>query len=174
MSHIEDPQQAEDDLPSKSQLKREMQALQKLGEQLTHLKPAELAKIPLPESLADAIALAIRIRNTREGYRRQLQLIGKLMRNADSEAIAQALASLHSVHQQGNIEFHRLEKWRDRLLAGDDDTINQWVAKYPSSDRQRLRQLVRQGKKEQQQNKPPKSARELFRYLRELAEAQDS
>ncbi|RCU49845.1 MULTISPECIES: ribosome biogenesis factor YjgA [Corallincola] len=173
MGKTSDKNQPDEELISKSQQKREMLALQKLGEQLTTLKPADLAKIPLEESLADAVKLAVRIRNTREGYRRQLQLIGKLMRHADADAIRQAIEQLNSVHQQGNALFHRLEKWRDELISGSDETINQWMADYPLSDRQRLRQFVRQAKKEQQQNKPPKSARELFRYLRELAEASE-
>ncbi|GAA5218865.1 ribosome biogenesis factor YjgA [Corallincola platygyrae] len=167
MSHNDDHNQSETEWVSKTQLKREVEALQKLGEQLTKLKPSELAKMPLGDSLREAVELAIRIRSKREGYRRQLQLIGKLMRHADGEAIKNALDGVNSHHQQANVHFHHLEKWRDKLLAGDDDTINAWLSEHPTGDRQKLRQLVRQSKKEQQQNKPPKAARELFRYLRE-------
>lgn len=153
---------------SKSQLKRESQALQTLGEQLVQLSKEQLAQIPLEDSLLDAIALAQRVRKKHEAYRRQLQYIGKLMRHLDAEPIEQALQQLMAPHQQANAEFHQLEQWRDRILTEGDSAINDVLQAFPDADRQRLRQLARQAKKEQSQDKPPKAARELFKYLREL------
>ena len=160
----------EDDLPSKSQLKRDSEALQDLGEELVNLKPSELAKVPLDEELADAIELAHRLQGKREALRRQRQFIGRLMRSRDLEPIELALAQIRSQHAAGNARMHRLEQWRERLLTGGDDAINALLAEYPLLDRQKLRQLVRQARKEQETAKPLVAFRELFQYLRSAME----
>lgn len=165
MSEIE----RDDDIVSKSELKRAAEQQQQLGEQLVSLAEGKLAKIPLDEELLDAILLAQRIRNTREGYRRQLQLIGKMMRNRDTGPIQQALSELENAHHAQNAAFHQLEKYRDQILAQGDNAIQQFIDSYPHADRQKLRQLYRQANKQSQQGKPPTAARELFKYLREVA-----
>ena len=165
MSEIE----RDDDIVSKSELKRAAEQQQQLGEQLVSLAEGKLAKIPLDEELLDAILLAQRIRNTREGYRRQLQLIGKMMRNRDTGPIQQALSELENAHHAQNAVFHQLEKYRDQILAQGDNAIQQFIDSYPHADRQKLRQLYRQANKQSQQGKPPTAARELFKYLREVA-----
>lgn len=152
---------------SKSQLKRESHALQALGEELVELPDAKLAKIPMPEELADAVALARRIKQ-RGGRKRQLQYIGKLMRKIDPEPIEQAMAGLKNEAAKETAKLHRLEQWRDRLIEEGDTSLAPLLDEYPHADRQHLRQLVRNAQREKKQNKPPKSARELFRYLREL------
>ncbi|MDX1706289.1 ribosome biogenesis factor YjgA [Pseudidiomarina sp.] len=161
----------EDQPISKSQLKRDAEAQQALGEQLVNLPDGKLAKIPLDETLLDAIRLAQRIRNTREGFRRQLQLIGKMMRDRDTSEIEQALSEIEHSHHEQNALFHQLEKHRDHILAEGDVAIQEFIDAYPSADRQKLRQLYRQALKQQQQNKPPAAARELFKYLRQVATA---
>lgn len=154
------------DGPSKSELKRESEKQQALGEALIALKPTELAKVPLDEELADAIELAHRLQGKREALRRQRQFLGRLMRSRDLEPIEQALAQIRSQHAAGNARLHRLEQWRERLLAGGDDAINALLAEHPLLDRQKLRQLVRQARKEQEAAKPLVAFRELFQYLR--------
>ncbi len=172
MKEIEQNQfDEQDDWVSKTELKRQADALQALGTRLTNMGNHQLDELPLDETLRDAIELAQRIRNKREGYRRQLQYIGKLMRNMDCDALIAAIATLDAKHQQANVIFHQLEQQRDAIVAQGDDAIQLLMAEYPAADRQRLRQLARQAQKEQQQNKPPKAAREIFKYLRELAEA---
>ncbi|WP_461517395.1 ribosome biogenesis factor YjgA [Porticoccus sp.] len=156
----------EEEPKSKSAVKREMTALQKLGEELVNLSPAKLAKIPMPEQLAEAVMLARRLKN-REGKRRQLQYIGKIMRVIDSEAIQQALESFHHDSLAFRQHFHRLENWRDRLISEGDRAMEDLLVDMPELDRQHLRQLIRQAQKEASQNKPPAAARKLFQYLRE-------
>ncbi|WP_102794473.1 ribosome biogenesis factor YjgA [Bowmanella denitrificans] len=158
------------DSKSKTQLKNEMQDLQKLGEKLVGLGPAALEKIPMDQELSDAVKLAKRIDRKKEGYRRQLQFIGKLMRNRDVEPIQQAIDLLENKHQQATAQFHKLERLRDDIVARGDEAIDQVMERYPTLERQKLRQLSRQAQKEQQQNKPPKAAREIFQYLREATE----
>ncbi len=151
---------------SKSAVKREMTALQKLGEELVNLSPAKLAKIPMPEQLQEAVMLARRLKN-REGKRRQLQYIGKIMRVIDSDAIQQALDSFHHESLAFRQHFHRLENWRDRLMSEGDRAMEDLLVEIPELDRQHLRQLIRQAQKEASQNKPPAASRKLFQYLRD-------
>lgn len=158
----------EDDFISKSQLKREAEALQQLGEDLLSLTKAELAKVPLDEDLADAFALAHKIKGKHEAYRRQVQYIGKMMRSRDPEPLQEALDKIRNKHNQATAEFHKLEQLRDRLLSGGNDALQEVLAEHPAlgEEMQRLRQLIRQAAKEQKENKPPKSSRELFKLLR--------
>jgi len=155
--------------PSKSALKREMHALQELGEALVALSDGELNHIPLEGDLAEAIHTARRIKS-REGLRRQLQYIGKLMRRTDTEAIAAAYQDLQNGHQQRNQQFHELEQWRDALVERGVDAMTEVLERFPDADRQHLRQLITAAGKERAAGQPPAAARKLFRYLRELAE----
>ncbi len=166
-----EPEQPNDDdeeiiLISKSQLKRESHALTDLGKELFELSPNKLARIPLPEKLQEALALAHRIKE-RGGRKRQLQYIGKILRATDVEPILAAMESLKLEHAHENARFHRMEQWRDRLLEEGDSALSELLSQHPDADRQHLRQLLRNAQKEQSQNKPPKSARELFKYLRD-------
>lgn len=154
---------------SKSQLKRESHALQALGEELVSLPAAKLAKIPMPEELAEAVALARKIK-AHGGRKRQMQYIGKVMRSIDAEPIEQALANLKNAASKEAAKFHRLEQWRDRLLEEGDAALGALLEELPGADRQHLRQLIRNAQREAAKNKPPKSAREIFRYLRDLTE----
>ena len=167
MSHFEDIPDDEPEYVSKTQLKREADALFQLGRQIVELTPATLKKFPIDEELMDAIELAHRINKKKDGYRRQLQFIAKLLRQRDTAAIANALEVLQAKTKQSNAAFHALEHTRDNLIKGGDDAIQALLDEHPQLDRQRLRQLVRQANKETAQNKPPKAYRELFQYLRE-------
>ncbi len=154
---------------SKSQIKREMQDLQDLGATLVKLPAKELGKIPLPAQLADAIELARKITG-HGGLRRQMKYIGKLMRSIDIEPIQIAMDKLRQNKQQAASEFHRIEQWRDRLITDGNDALSEFLNQHTEADRQHLRQLVLNAQKEARLNKPPKSSRQLFRYLRELLE----
>jgi len=153
---------------SRTEMKEDMEALQVLGEELVDLKPAVLDKFPLSEDLREAIADAQRFKN--EAKRRQLQYIGKLMRSVDPEPIQAALDKVRNKHSQATAELHKLEELRDRVVAEGDSAIAEVLERFPSADRQRLRQLARQAAKEKQTNKPPKAFREIFKVLKALFE----
>lgn len=156
--------------PSKTALKKEMLELQDLGKQLIELSDAEFAKIPISDDdLIEAIATAKRIKS-REGLRRQMQYIGKLMRLTDPAPIREALAERQRGHQELARQFHALEEMRDRLLEVGISAVEEVVEKYPEAERQQLRQLILQAGKEAANNKPPAAKRKLFKYLRSLHE----
>lgn len=163
--------QDDDDLqplpPSRSARKREAEGLQKLGEQLVELPAAQLREIPLAPELLDAIQLAQRIRD-HSGRRRQLQLIGKLMRQQDAEPIQAALDHLQQRSAAAIAEHHQAERWRERLLQEGNAALTEFMEQHPAGDRQQLRQLVRAAQQEQAASRPPRAARELFRLLRQI------
>ncbi|HGK4881254.1 TPA: ribosome biogenesis factor YjgA [Yersinia enterocolitica] len=155
---------------SKSEIKRDAEALKDLGTELVELGKNALEKIPLDEDLLAVVELAQKIK--KEGRRRQIQLIGKMLRARDVEPIQTALDKLKNRHNQQVSLFHKLETLRDRLVEEGDDVIPTVLELYPEADRQQLRSLVRNAQKEKAANKPPKSYRQIFQYLRELAEKQ--
>ncbi|MCF6212199.1 MAG: DUF615 domain-containing protein [Gammaproteobacteria bacterium] len=154
---------------SKSQLKRDMHALQVLGEELVNLSPEQFKKFKLPEALHDAVVEARRIHG-RGALKRQLQYVGRMMRDVDPAPIREKLDALRGQSRQAAAQLHRIERWRDRLLEDGDHVLEELVARHPDVDRQYLRQLMRNAGKEKLANKPPRSTRLLFRYLRELME----
>ena len=158
----------EDEKKSKSQLKREMTALQDMGEALVQLSDRDLQRVPLEADLKAEILQARSIQQ-REGRRRQLQYIGKVMRGMDCSSIEAALQRMADGNRAESREFHALEALRDQLIADTDDALKNTLQSYPHADRQHLRQLVRNAQHELAADKPPASARKLFRYLRELA-----
>ncbi len=158
-----------DEKPSKSERKREMQALQEVGERIVKLSDGEFATIPLDGELLTAMTLARRLK-TGEGLRRQMQFIGKLMRHADTAAIELAMQDLENGRALHNQRFHQLEQLRDTLLTEGVNAMDKVLEPYPQADRQHLRQLIITAVKEREQEKPPAAARKLFKYLRELAE----
>ena len=132
---------APDEGPSKSELKRRMTALQELGVALTRLSERELSQIPVEdERLRQAIAEARRI-TTRSARRRHLQLIGKLMRDIDPAPIQSALDTLYRGHQAETDRFHELEALRDDVLARGDAGVQAVMERWPHADRQQLRQV---------------------------------
>lgn len=164
---------------SKTDLKRESDALQRLGQDLLQLRADLLERLELPEKLLDALAQHKRITDF-EGSRRQMQFIGKLMRKLDEDqvdAIRAALAEQQSGSAEDALVLHLSEQWRARLLA-DDQALAQWMEQYPGTDSQQLRALIRQARKDappegrasvSQGLAPRKSRafRELFQMLRE-------
>jgi ribosome-associated protein len=156
---------------SKSQVKRELQALHDLGRNLVELPGKSLQQIPLADETREAIIQAKHLKM--EALRRQLKHIGKLMRDEDADSIRIALDKLRHPHEKEVSEFHEVEGWRDSLLAGDDAVLGELCVRFVDIDRQHLRQLIRNAKKERELNKPPKSARVLFRYLKGLSDNND-
>lgn len=152
---------------SKSQVKREMHALQELGSALVKLSSDQFKKLTLPEKLHDAVSEARNI-HQHGALKRQLQYIGRLMREVDAAPIQAQLDVLLGNSRQATQTLHRIEQWRDQLLGEGEQALEDLLQQYPHADRQYLRQLLRNANKESQNNKPPKSARSLFRYLREL------
>ncbi|WP_101757614.1 ribosome biogenesis factor YjgA [Oceanicoccus sp. KOV_DT_Chl] len=155
---------------SRTEMKNDMLKLQELGENIVKLSNGQLATIPLDDPiLAEAIHTARRIKH-KEGLRRQMQYIGKLMRKTDTEAMSAAYQKLLDGRKEDAKAFHQLEQWRDQLIENGPNAVEEVMAKFPQAERQHLRQLVIQANKEKTNNKPPAAARKLFRYLRELAD----
>ena len=152
---------------SKSQRKRDMTALQDLGEALVMLPANQLSTIPMPESLLNAV-MAARSITERGARKRQFQYIGKVMRKVDAAPIQEALNALNNQSQLAAREFHRVERWRDRLLSEGDSAVGDFISVYPIADSQHLRQLIRNAEREFSAGKPPSSARTLFRYVRDI------
>ncbi len=155
--------------PSKSQRKREMTALQDLGAELAELSRERLAKIDMPERLREALHDVQRI-TKHEARRRQMQYIGKIMRDVDPAPLREAIDAIKGVSAAANARQHRLEQLRVRLMA-DEAAFGELAKDYPGADIQHLRQLRRNALKESEQGKPPRAFRELFRQLRELDES---
>jgi ribosome-associated protein len=142
----------EQEIISKTQLKQAAERLKKIGLELVDLTKGEREKIPLNRK--------------KDGFRRQLQLIGKKLRDRDIEPIELALARLKSSHSEANRHFHGLERLRDDIINKGDDAINAAITEYPQLERQKLRQMQRTAQKQADENKPPAAAREIFQYLR--------
>jgi len=169
---IDEQSAAIDEGPSKSSLKREMQALQELGAQLVALSPERLARVPLPEQLLEAIRDARRF-TKHEARRRQLQYIGRLMRHVDAEPIQAALDAFADGSRAATARHHRLERLRADFID-DESAIEAILALWPHADVQHLRTLRRNALKEQSQARPPRAYRMIFKILRELDEGADA
>ena len=160
------------DRPSKSQLKREMTALQKLGEELINQPRERVKKVPMPEDVRDAILECQQIKD-HEGRRRQLQYVGKKMRTLEEHelaAIQKVIDSWRGASKAETASMHALERKREKLLA-DDGALTDLRAEHPDIDVQHLRTLIRNARKEQAENKPPKAYREIFQILKQLDKA---
>lgn len=161
-------EQEDDDWVSRSELKREAESLQVLGTKLIDLRPDQLKKIEIDETLRDAVEEAKRLKPRSNALKRQRQYIGKLMRYEDADTIVDAINSFDIKREEYNKVFHRLERWRDRLIAGDQAMLDVILDEYPQTDIQFLRQLIRNTQKEIAAQKKPTSSKKLFKYLREL------
>ena len=162
----EDEDQEEIIWVSKSEIKRDAEDLKQLGEKLVNLTKANLTKVPLDDSLKDAIELAQRLQ--KEARRRQLQYIGKLLRSIDAEPIREALEKIENKHNQQQAMLHKLEILRDELVTKGDAALTDLLNEHPSADRQPLRNLIRAAQKEKEQNKPSKAYREIYQILKTL------
>ncbi len=157
--------------PSKSQRKRDADALQQLGAELAELPEARLAALELPDALRAALAELRRTRS-HEGRRRQLQYIGKQMRSTDPAPLREAVAAFQLGPAQQALALHEAERWRAALVA-DDAALTRWAAQFPRSDLQQLRSLVRAARADAQtapEQRHGRGWRALFRFIRPLLE----
>ena len=156
--------------PSKSELKRQMDELQKLGAQLVAEPRDRVKRVPMPEDVKEAILMCQTITN-HEGRRRQLQFVGKKMRTLSEEEVAVIQRTIDSWKGASKAEtaaLHALERRREKLLT-DDKALTVLLEEHPELDVQHLRTLIRNARKEQAENKPPKAYRELFQILKDLS-----
>ncbi len=157
------------DRPSKSQLKREMTALQKLGSVLVEAPRDRVKRVPMPEDVLEAILECQKI-TAHEGRRRQLQYVGKKMRTLTEEEVAVIQATVDGWRGSSRAEaaaLHAVERQRDKLLA-DDGALTELCSQHPQLEVQQMRTLIRNARKEQAENKPPKAYREIFQILKSL------
>lgn len=171
MTDITEPPEHAQTPPSRSRQRREALAVLELAERLVALSPAELTALPIPDDIRTQIAETQAI-ISHIAHKRQLQFLAKHLRRADPELLVELrehLAHARQIGQKANAALHRLERWRQRLLAEGDAALADLLAEHPDADRQRLRQLLRNARHEVEHCKPPRAQRELLRALRELA-----
>lgn len=162
------------DRPSKSQLKREMTALQKIGEELVASARDRVLRIEIPEDVRQAILECQAIKD-HEGRRRQLQFVGKKMRSLTPEELAivkKTIDSWNGASKSETAALHFIERQRDKLLK-DDALLTPLLVTHPHLDAQHMRTLIRNARKEQAENKPPKAYRALFQILKSLQNTKD-
>ena len=155
--------------PSKSQLKREMTGLQKLGQELVDQPRDRVKRVPMPEDVRDAILECQTIKD-HEGRRRQIQFVGKKMRTLDEAEVAliqKTIDSWKGASKSETAAMHALERQREKLLA-NDAALTELMAQNPELDVQHVRALIRNARKEQAENKPPKAYREIFQILKQI------
>ncbi|HUG77120.1 MAG TPA: ribosome biogenesis factor YjgA [Burkholderiales bacterium] len=162
----------QDEIVSKTRRKHAMHELQALGAALVALGEAQLAALPLKDELREAVLEAKRLRS-HEAKRRQMQFIGRLMREVDAAPIRERLDALSGHSAQAAARHKRLEAWRERLLA-DDAALTAFAAAHPGADLQVLRALIRNSRKEQREARPPRAYRELFRLLKQCSDSSPS
>ena len=160
-----------DELPSKTKRKQQMHELQALGAALGELNDQQLASVELPERLRDAVEAARRITKF-EARRRQLQYIGKIMRDVDPEPIRTRLAAWKAVSHARTARLHLIERWRARVID-EEGAVAELVREYPHADAARLEQLIRGAAREREAQQPPKSYRAIFKLLDETLAAGD-
>ena len=151
---------------SKSQRKRDALALQALADELVRLSPAQLDSVPLPDDLRVAVTSAREL--SRGAYRRQVRYLGRLLRDTDAAPIRSAVDAHRGASHGDKARLKRLERWRERLMEEGDAAVAELLDEYAHADPQQLRQLVRNAHRERQAERPPRSYRQLFRFLREL------
>ncbi len=164
------PALADDEYFSKTELKQQAKDIKAMGLAISELSPQQRKKLDLDEELSYALEVADKIRNTREGYRRQLQFIGRLLRARDIDAIALSIHRLNNTNKQDEKALMQLEKVREDLLAQGDTKVNELIAEHPAFERQKLRQLVKKTLKQQQQHPEQTSPayKELYQYIKEI------
>ena len=170
--HHENHEEELDLPPSKTKIKQQMHDLQDIGEQLVELGNDRLKQLDLPERLYDAVCEMKRI-NKFGAQRRQMQFIGRLMREVDAAPIIARLEIWNGASRQHTAWLRQIERWRDRLLESDT-ALTEFLAAHPEVDAQRLRALIRNAHKEKELGKPPRSYREIFQALREILPEQAS
>jgi len=171
-----DPETGEFYSPSRTRQRIEALEIRSLAEKLVALPAAQLARLPIPEELMPHIVETQRI-TSHIAHKRQLQFLAKQMRREEDEvleAIRDAMDEGGEAARRETALLHQAEQWRDRLLADGDDALAALLEEFPTADRQKLRQLVRNATDERAKNKPPRAFRDLFREVRELLASTDA
>lgn len=166
-THDADPHDDGAARPSKSELKRQAHDQQAIGQALAEMPESTLAATPMPDNLRDAV-LELRRTRSHEGRRRQLQYVGKLMRQVDIEPLRAAVASAQLGRAHDALALHKAEHWRAELMA-DDDALTRWMAEHPDTDLQRLRTLIRNARKDAAlpaEQRHGRAWRELFQFIK--------
>ena len=158
--------------PNKTAIKREIAACSVLGEELSTLQLTQLQAFNLPDNIEKAIIDVAKMPH-KGARKRQLKYIAGQLHKLDITPIKERLDKLKNKSAHAVREHHQAEKWRDRLINGSNDALTDLLDDYPDADRQHIRQLLRNAQKEAKENKPPKSARLLYRYLKELIQADE-
>ena len=158
------------DEKSRSQVKRDIRALKDLGIRLADLSKGQLRDIPLSEETRKAVLAAQGM--ARNALQRHYRYLSSLLAEEDVAAIKTALTGERQLHVKEVADLHEAERLRDELLSGDERRLAAFVARYPKCDRTHVRLLVRNARKELDHDKPPRSARLLYRYLRRLSDPQ--
>jgi ribosome-associated protein len=156
---------------SKSQIKRDMHALQDLGAELIVLSKEQLQEFDLPEELLRAVLETKRI-TSGSAKKRQLQYLGKLMRKTDPEPIRIILDKLKNQSAEAARELHTLEKWRERLIKEGKPALTEFISAYPHADSQRMRQMLKEVEKDLKKENNSGASKKLFRHLREIIKGQ--
>jgi ribosome-associated protein len=164
-SQNKDELEDDEDLISKSQLKRDSKDLQLLGKKLAALNPEQLERVPLDEKLLDAIALAHKIANKRGALKRHFQYIGKILRSIDVEPIISAVEDIEDSDNSAKLNFKKVEYWRDRILSEGEAAVNAYCDQQAQADRQKLRQLARNLKQANTEDKKTRFARQIFKEV---------
>jgi ribosome-associated protein len=162
-----DIDELDEDLKSKSEIKREMHQLQNYAQKLVEMSKHQRSRLPLTEELKADMILADKIKNKNEALRRHIRHIAKVLSETDLAPINQAIDVMANKHQQETAKFVRLEQLRDELIDNGNKSIEDLLAEYDAFDRQKLRQLVRHASKEKKAEKVGKYYRDLFNYLKE-------
>lgn len=167
---MSDDEDFDNDRPSKSQIKRDMNALKDMGVRLFDLPDDQLERLSDPK-LVDAVRVGRRIHRG-SARKRQVQYIGKLLRDEAVAAEVQEILDRRDAGSRAHVQaFHQLEQWRERLVSGDDAVMDEIGAAFPEADRQHLRQLARKAAAEREKEATPASFRKLFQYLKSLTES---
>lgn len=165
----ETPDWEQEEFESRTDIKKAAQAVTDLGERIAEMTIPAIKKLQLPANFTDAILL-LKSMDKGPALKRQKLYIGKVLRQDEALLIEikEKMAAIEAKNKQQNAHFHKLEKWRDRLVEEGDEALHEFLELYSQADRQQLRQWIRNAKKEHKESKPPKSARELFKYLKAL------
>jgi len=152
---------------SKSDIKKEAKELQEFAKKLVALSKSQRAQLTASDELQEAFKLADKISNKPDALRRHMQFMAKVLRDEDLDALRKEHANFLSPHNQSEKFVKQVETWRTNLIEKGDKAINQFIDKCPGVERQKMRQLVRQAKKELEKEKPGKSYKELFQYIKQ-------
>jgi len=155
--------------PNKEQIKRDIAEIATLAEELTHVTENQLTSMNLPDQIASAITAAKKMPSTKQARKRQMKFITAHLRNIELDTVNEVLDRIKTKNAHGVREHHQAEQWRDKLIACEgNDELTALLNEQPTADRQHLRQLQRNAQKEAKLEKPPKSSRLLYQYLKEL------